>query len=99
MGVHRDDPEIWTTPDGLDVVHVAIDEVHITGLTGRVRGNVITHAPFTVEVTELLHESGPVPDFSKEYAIWEAEEGGFFTETVAQAITALEDAIRYARPQ
>ena len=96
--------KVWTTPDGLDAIHVAVNDLHITDLTGRTRGQEITHAPFTVEaldrsVRELLHESGPVPDFSEEYATWEAEEGGFFTGTVAQAITELENAIRYARPQ
>ena len=74
--------KVWTTPEGLDVVNIAIEDVHVTGLIGRLRGEVISHAPFTAEaldrsVTKLVSESGPVPDFAEEYAVWQ-KEGGLF---------------------
>ena len=94
--------KVWTTPAGLEAVHVAIDGVHVTDLIGQPLGDRISHAPFTAEaldrsVTELLRESGSVPDFAEEYAIWEKEEGGIFTLTVAEAITAMENAFRYGQ--
>lgn len=94
--------KVGTAPAGFDVVHIAIDGVHVTDLIGRPIGESITHAPFTVEaldrsVTELLRDQGPVPDFTEGYADWEKDKGGYFTLTVAEAISAMESAVRYGQ--
>ena len=95
--------KVWTTPDPCDVVSIAIYGVDVTDLLGRLRGEFISHAPFTAEaldrsVTNLVRESGPVPEFEEEYAVWQKEGGLFWTETVAKAITDMEEAIRYGQP-
>jgi hypothetical protein len=93
-----------STPLGETIVHIAIDDVHITDLSGEEIAHSITHAPITPEaldrsVTELVRESGPIPDFAEGYADWKAdwdkEEGGVFIATVAEVVTLMENSCRY----
>ena len=92
--------KVWTTPLDKTVVHIAIDDVHITDAIGEEIAHCISHAPIFQEaldrsVTELVRESGPIPDFSEQYADWENDEGGIYIKTVAEVVTLMEDACRY----
>jgi hypothetical protein len=95
--------KISTMPSGETIVHIAIDDLHLTELNGEEIGHTITHTPVSPEVLdrsikELLNESGPIPDFAEGYADWETESGGAFNtvdQTVAEVVTLLENAFRH----
>ncbi len=76
------------------IVHVGI-----SGLTLPNGGSTIQHMPFTElavdqSVTTLLEPSGPVPDFAEGYAEWKQANGGVFTVTVAEGLTAILSALK-----
>lgn len=96
--------KVWVIPLGKIAVHIAIDDVHLTDLRGEEIAHTITHAPLFAEfldqsVTELVKESGPIPDFAAEYADWEKDEGGIFIHTVAKIVTLIENAWPYGTPE
>jgi len=90
-------------PWGETIVHIAIDDVHLTDCNGEEISSSISHAPISPEaldrsVTELVRESGPIPDFAEGYADWEMEGGTSFntsSTTVEKVVTLLENAWRY----
>src|ERR1700757_5429290 len=91
--------KISTTLDGETIVHIAIEDLHMTDLNGEEitlgngddeMSNRISHTPVSPEVldrsvTELVKESRPIPDFSEGYADWEKESGVAFN-TVDQTV-------------
>jgi hypothetical protein len=95
--------KISTMPSGETIVHIVIDDLYLTELNGEEIGHTITHTPVSPEVldrsvTELVNESGPIPDFAEGYADWERESGGAFNtddQTVAEVVTLLESAFRH----
>lgn len=95
--------KISTMPDET-IVHIAIDDVHLTDLSGEEIGNRISHAPISPEaldrsVTALVKESAPIPDFAEEYAEWKAswDDGttGAFDVTAAKVVSLIEGASRH----
>ena len=93
--------KVWAAPnEDYIVVHIAIEELLFTRANGEVVDVSLAHTVITPEaldqsVTELVRESSPIPDFSKEYASWEKESGAAFERTVAEVVTTLEEAWRY----
>jgi hypothetical protein len=92
--------KVWTTRLDKTVVHIAIDDVHITDLTGEEIAHCISHVPIFQEaldrsVTKLVKESGPIPDFAEAYADWEAGVGAICIKTAAEIVTLTEDTCRY----
>jgi len=104
--------KISTTPDGETIVHIAIEDLHLTDLSGEEitlgnaddeMSNRISHTPVSPgvldrSVTELVKESGPIPDFAEGYADWERESGVAFNtvdQTVAKVVTLIESAWRH----
>jgi hypothetical protein len=87
---------------GTTVVHIAVDNVCVTDANGTELGTAIAHLPITPgaldqSVTELVHDSGEVPDFVDEYVAWYRERGGIFICTVAEAIGVIEVALRHGK--
>ena len=72
------------------VVHVRVDDVHLTNCTGGPTPERFEHMPFTREaldrsITTLVKNDAEVPDLSG-YRQWLADCGGVYTITVAEAI-------------
>ena len=70
-------------PSGETIVHIATDDLHLTELNGEEIGHTITHTPVSPEVldrseTNLVNESGLIPDFAEGYADWKKESGCAF---------------------
>jgi hypothetical protein len=95
--------KISRMPSGATIVHIAIDDVHLTERNGEEIAHTITHTPVSPEVldrsvTKLVNESGPIPDFTAGYADWKKESGCAFNGdgyTVAKVVTVMEDSCRY----
>jgi hypothetical protein len=103
--------KVSTMPLGETIVHIAIEDLHLTELNGEVItngngeeiGHTISHTPVSPEVldrsvTKPVNESGPIPDFAEGYADWKKESGCAFNADgymVAKVVTLLENAFRH----
>ena len=92
--------KLTTQPSGVTVIHIAVDNVHITDVSGKELSHAISHTvinPNSLDrsVTQLVRESSTVPDFAEGYAAWVKGKGGSFTGTVAEVVAIMEDTMRY----
>lgn len=92
--------KLTTQPSGVTVIHIAVDNVHITDVSGKELSHTISHTVINSDsldrsVTQLVRESSTVPDFAEGYAAWVKGKGGSFTGTVAEVVAIMEDTMRY----
>jgi len=92
--------KLTTQPSGVTVIHIAVDNVHITDVSGKELSHTISHTVINSDsldrsVTQLVRESSTVPDFAEGYAAWLKAKVGGFTGTVAEVVAIMEDTMRY----
>jgi hypothetical protein len=91
------------------IVHVYLDGVRLRN-PGAPTGETtaVSHMPFALasvrdSVRELLASDAPLPDFEDGYRHWreafDQGKGGFWTKSVAEVLTTLEEALRAAQPR
>ena len=92
--------KLTTHPSGIVVIHIRIDDVHITDVSGKEISHTITHIPISPEgldrsVTQLVRQSSTIPDFSEGYSCWMKSSRGSFGGTVAEVVAIMEDTMRH----
>jgi hypothetical protein len=81
------------------IVHVALSGLALSNGQGTVEHMPFTEAAIESSVTSLIQESGPLPDFHEGYELWREANGGVFTIEVAEALDAIELAVKQHTPR
>ena len=92
--------KLTTHLSGRTVIHIRIDDVHITDLSGEQISHTISHTVLNSDgldrsVTQLVRQSPTIPDFSEGYAHWLKDKGASFVGTVAEVVAIMEDTMRH----